>query len=105
MAMVPKGSGEGQNCALVCGGQMEQEGRSRMVGMSLVLVGFRPGPGSSVGRAPAASAGVPGSIPGWVAVFIFSSLQSSFSFFFLYQKKNMYIHIYIYIHTHTHKPL
>ena len=27
--------------ALVCGGQMEQEGRSRMVKMSLVLVGLR----------------------------------------------------------------
>ena len=33
---------------------MEQEGRSRMVEMSLVLVGFRPGPGSSVGRATGA---------------------------------------------------
>ena len=63
--MVPKGSRKGQNRALVCYGQMEQEGRSRMVEMSLVLVGFRSGPGSSVGRAPAASTGVPGSIPGW----------------------------------------
>ena len=36
-----------------------------MVEMSLVLVRFQPGPGSSVGRAPTASAGVPGSIPGW----------------------------------------
>ena len=64
-AIVPKGSGKGQNRALVCGGQREWEGRSRMVKMSLVLVGFGPGPGSSVGRAPAASAGVPVSIPGW----------------------------------------
>ena len=31
LAMVPKGSGKGQNWALVCGGQMEQESRSRMV--------------------------------------------------------------------------
>ena len=65
MAMVLKGSRRGQNHALVFGGQMDQEGRSRMVEMSLVLVGFRPGAGSSVGRAPAASAGVPGTIPGW----------------------------------------
>ena len=64
MAKVLKGSGEGQNRALVCGGQMEQEGRSRMAEMSLVLVGFRPGPSNSVGR-PAVSAGVPGSIPDW----------------------------------------
>ena len=79
MAMVPKGSGKGQNRALVCGGQMEQEGRSRM---SLVLVGLQPGPGSSVGRAPAASAGVPGSIPGWdVLAFYPSSLTSSFKIF------------------------
>ena len=63
--MVPKRSGKGQNRAVVCGGQMEQEGRRRMVQMSFVLVGFRPGPGSSVGRAPAASGGVPSSNPGW----------------------------------------
>ena len=73
MAMVPKGSRKGQNRALVCGGQMEQEGRSRMVKMSLVLVGLRPGPGSSVGRAPAASAGVPGSLPGWDVLEFFPS--------------------------------
>ena len=73
--MVPKGSGKGQNRALVCDSQMEQEGRSRMAEMSLILVGFRPGPGSSVGRAPAMSAGVPGSIPGWdVLIGIFSTL-------------------------------
>ena len=71
--MVPKGSGKGENCALVCGGQMEQEGSSRMVEMSLVLVGFPPGPGSSVGRAPAASAGVWGSIPGWDVLAFFPS--------------------------------
>ena len=82
MAMVPKGSGKGQNRALVCGGQMEQEGKTRMVEMSLVLVWFQPGPGSSVGRAPAASAGVPGSIPGWdVLVFFPSCLTSSFRIF------------------------
>ena len=40
LAVVPKGSGKGQNRALVCGGQVEQEGRSRMVEVSLVLVGF-----------------------------------------------------------------
>ena len=62
--MVLKGSGKGQNCALVCGGQMEQEGRSRMVKMLLVR---------SVGRAPAASAGVPGSIPGWDVLAFFPS--------------------------------
>ena len=71
--MVPKGNGKGQNRALVCGGQMEQEGRSRMVKMSLVLVGFWPGAGSSVGRAQAASAGVPGSIPGWDVLAFFPS--------------------------------
>ena len=71
--MVPTGSGIGQNRALVCGGQMEQEGRSRMVEMSLLLVGLRPGPSSSVGREPAASAGVPGSIPGWDVLAIFPS--------------------------------
>ena len=82
LAMIPKRSGKGQNCALVCGGQMEQEGRRRMVKMSLVLVGFRPGPGSSVGRAPAASAGVPGSIPGWdmLAFFHPAELHLSRSF-------------------------
>ena len=69
--MVPKGSGKGRNHALVCVGQMEQEGRSRMVEMSIVLVGFWPGPDSSVGRAPATSAGVPGSIPGWGALAFF----------------------------------
>ena len=74
MAMVPKGSGKGQNRTLVCGGQMEKEGRSRMVKMSLVLVGFRPGPGGSVGRAPAASAVVLGSIPGWDVLAFFSIL-------------------------------
>ena len=80
--MVPKGSGKGQNCALVCGSQMEQEGRSRMVEMLLVLVEFWPGPGSSVSRAPAASAGVPGSIPGWdVLAFFPSCLTSSFKIF------------------------
>ena len=73
MAMVPKGSGKGQSRALSCGGQMEQEGRSRMVEMSLVLIGFQPGPGSSVGRAPAAFAGVPGSIPGWDMLAFFPS--------------------------------
>ena len=73
MAMVPKGSGKGHNRALVCGGQMEQEGRSRMVKMSLVLVAFRPGPGSSVGSALATSAGVPGSIPGWGMLAFFPS--------------------------------
>ena len=41
MAMVPRGSGKGQNRALVCGGQMEQEGKSRMVKVLLVLVGLR----------------------------------------------------------------
>ena len=41
LAMVPKGSGKGQKRALVCGGQMEQESRSRMVEMSLLLVGLR----------------------------------------------------------------
>ena len=65
MAIVPKGNVKGQNRALVCGSQIEQEGRSRMVEMSLVLVGFWSGPGSSVGRAPATSAAVQGSIPGW----------------------------------------
>ena len=86
--MVPKGSGEGQNRALVCGGQMEQEGRSSMVKMSLVLVGFRPGPGSSVGRAPAASAGVPGSIPGWAVLTFFdpAKLHLLRSSFFLINK-------------------
>ena len=74
MAMVTKGSGKGQNRALVCGGQMEQEDRSRMVEMSLVLVGFWPGPVSSVGRAPAASAGVPDSIRGWDVLAFFSIL-------------------------------
>ena len=77
--MVLKGSGKGQNRALVCGGQMEQEGRSWMVEMSLVLVGFRPGPGSSVGRAQAASAGVPGSIPGWDMLAFFSNLLNFIS--------------------------
>ena len=52
---------------------MEQEGRRRMVKMSLVLVGIRPGPGSSVGRVLAASAGVPGSIPGWDVLALFPS--------------------------------
>ena len=33
LAMVLKGSGIGENRVLVCGGQMEQEGRSRMVEM------------------------------------------------------------------------
>ena len=50
---------------------MEQEGRSRMVEMSLILVGFQPGPSSLVGRATAASAGVPGSIPGWSVLAFF----------------------------------
>ena len=36
-------------------------------------LGFGPGPGSSVGRAPAASAGVPGSIPGWDVLAFFPS--------------------------------
>ena len=71
--MVPKGSEKGQNRILVCGGQMEQEGRSRMVKMSRVQVGFWPGSGSSVRRAPAASAGVPGSIPGWDVLAFFPS--------------------------------
>ena len=71
--MVAKGSGEGQNRALACGGQMELEGRSRMVEMSLILVGFQPGPGSSVGRAPATSAEAPGSIPGWSVWHFFPS--------------------------------
>ena len=53
------------------GCKSEKECRSRMVEMSLVLVGFRPGPGSSFGRAPAASAGVPGSIPGWCVLAFF----------------------------------
>ena len=53
---------------------MEQEGRSRMVEMSLILVGFRPGPGSSVGRAAAGSGGVTGSIPGWDVLAFFSIL-------------------------------
>ena len=71
--MVPKRSEEGQNHAVVCGGQMEQEGRSRMVEMSFVLVGFRPGPGSSVGRALAPSVGVPVSIPGLSVLAFFPS--------------------------------
>ena len=56
MAMVPERSGKGQNRAIVYGGQMDQKGRSRMVEvveMSLFLVEFQPGPGSSVGRAAA----------------------------------------------------
>ena len=89
--MVPKGSGKGQNRVLVCGGQTEQEGRSRMTEMSLVLVGFRAGTGSSVGRAPAASAGVPGSIPGWgvLAFFHPDELHLLRSFFL----SNIYIYI------------
>ena len=42
--MVPKGSGKGQNRALVCGGQMEQEPskwQKQDGEMSLVLVEFR----------------------------------------------------------------
>ena len=65
MGYDPERKRKGQNGALACGVQMEQEGRSRMVEMLLVLVEFWPGPGGSVGGAPAASAGVPGSIPGW----------------------------------------
>ena len=84
MAMVPKGSGKGQKRALVCGGQMEHEGRSRMVKMSLILVGFRPGPDSSVCTAPAASAGLPGSIPGWdVLAFFHPAELHLFRSFFL----------------------
>ena len=85
MAMVSKGSGKGQNRALFRGGQMEQEGKTRMVEMSLVLVWFQPGPGSSVGRAPAASVGVPGSIPGWhvLAFFHLAELHLLRSFKFL----------------------
>ena len=71
--MVQKGSGEGQNRALVCGGQMEQERRSMMVMMSLILVGFQLGPCCSVGRAQAVCAGVKGSIPGWDAMEFFPS--------------------------------
>ena len=73
LALVPKGSGKSQNRALVCDGQVEQECRSRMVEISLGQVGFQPGPGSSVARAPAASAGVPGSIPGWDVLAFFPS--------------------------------
>ena len=73
--VVPKGSGKGQNRALVCGSLMEQEGRGWKVEleMSIVLVVFRPGPGSPVGRTPAASAGVQGSIPGWGVLAFFPS--------------------------------
>ena len=49
---------------------MEQEGRSRCHSFWL---GFGPGPSSSVGRAPAASARVPGSIPGWDVLSFFPS--------------------------------
>ena len=56
------------------------------------LVGVGPGPVTSLVEQSLGKRGAPGSIPGWVAVVIFSSLQSSFSFFFLYQ--NMYTYIY-----------
>ena len=73
MATVLKGSGTGQKRALDCGGQMQQEGRCKMVNISLVLVGFRPSPDSSVGRALATSAEVPGSIPGLGVLAFFPS--------------------------------
>ena len=48
-------------------------------------LGVGPGPGSSVGRAPAASAGVPGSIPGGTGIF---SLRTCWLPFLLLNNNN-----------------
>ena len=75
----------------LCGGP---EGEARWLRCHSFWLGFGPGPGSSVGRALAASAGAPGSIPGWdVLAFFPFSLMTLYHFF------NIYICIYIYIYT------
>ena len=64
--------------------------------MSLVLVGFQSGLGSSVDRAPVASAGVPGSIPG--RGMLAAELHHFISFFFLiYFYTFIFLYLYIYL--------